>query len=82
MLPVNMAYLHSSLSEIHSLSQVFPGEHVRIVGLLKYLLQFPQLVASECCSITPLFLHLIRIIACNHVRYIIISGNDQLLYIL
>lgn len=48
-----MAYLHSGLCEVNSVGQLFSCEDVRIVSFLKNLLQLTELVAGECCTITP-----------------------------
>ena len=58
-----MAYLHPGLCEVNSVGQLFSCEHVRIVSLLKHLLQLTELVASECCTIAP-FLFVLPI--CQH----------------
>ena len=52
---VVLTYLHSGLSEVYTLCKFFSREHIRIVCLLKHLLELTQLVAGESGAIAPLF---------------------------
>ena len=49
-------HLHTSLRQVNTVGQVLPGKDVRVVGLVKHLLQFPELVAGESRSVAPFLL--------------------------